>query len=68
MAVKEKKPEDPDEEMKKEEDYGYPYERFFSYYTLEEIKGYLEKLSMKIVYEIVASSGKTRWIQIIAQK
>lgn len=68
IAVKEKKLKVPAEEVLKEEDYGYPYERFFSYYTLEDIKGYLEELQMKIVYETVTPSGNTKWIQVIAQK
>src|SRR3989344_2389545 len=38
IAVKEKKFGGADEEIKTENDYGYPYERFFSYFTLDEIK------------------------------
>lgn len=68
IAVKEKKPDGQEEEIKKEEDYGYPYERFFSYYTPEEIRGYLKKIGMKIVYETVTPFGNTQWIQVIARK
>lgn len=66
IAVKEKR--GVDEEIKKENDYGYEYERFFSYYTLDEIKNYFVNLKMKIVYETVTNSGRTNWIQVIAQK
>lgn len=66
IAVKEKK--DKDEEIVAEEDYGYRYERFFSYYTLDEIKKYLENLNMKMVYQTIAEHGKTNWIQVIGKK
>lgn len=67
-AVKESKEGKPDEEVVVENDYGYTYERFFSRFTLPELKGYLSELHMDIVYEDVASSGKTNWIQIVAKK
>lgn len=66
IAVKENK--NIKEEIVKENDYGYEYERFFSYYTLDELKSYLKGLNLKIVFETVADSGKTNWIQVIAQK
>lgn len=68
VAVKEIKTGQLDEEIVKENDYGYEYERFFSYFTLEEIKSCLTKIEMKIVYETVTSSGRTNWIQVIAKK
>ena len=40
IAVKEKKPKGPEEEIKKENGYGHEYERFFSYFTLEEFGRY----------------------------
>jgi len=66
IAVKEKK--EVDEEVRFEEDYGYKYERFFSYFTLDEIKSYLMKLNMKIVFETITHSGKANWIQVIGKK
>lgn len=63
VAVKEKKKLD--EEIVKENDYGYEYERFFSYYTIKEIRQYFDQLGMKIVWETITNS---RWIQVIAQK
>lgn len=68
IAVKQIRPGQPEEEVVTENDYGYHYERFFSYYTLEEMRGYLERESIQIVYQTVSFSGKTHWIQIIAQK
>jgi SAM-dependent methyltransferase len=40
IAVKEKWPDQVEEETKIENDYGYEYERFFSYFTLGEIRKY----------------------------
>lgn len=58
-----------DEEMKiVERDYGYDYERFFSFYTLPEVKSYLVGLGMEIVYETVIEHNGTEWIIVIAKK
>jgi SAM-dependent methyltransferase len=67
IAVKEVK-NGVDNEIVKENDYGYEYERFFSYFTLPEIKDYIEKIGLELVWENVANSGKTNWIQVIAKK
>lgn len=66
IAVKEKS--DKDEEIVKENDYGYEYERFFSYYTIEELKEYLKKAGMGIVYTNRQSLPRYNWIQIIGRK
>jgi 2-polyprenyl-3-methyl-5-hydroxy-6-metoxy-1,4-benzoquinol methylase len=68
IAVKEKRKGGAEEEIKIENDYGYPYERFFSYFTQEEIKQYFKELGLQIVYFKVKPSGKTRWIQVIGKK
>jgi SAM-dependent methyltransferase len=68
ICVKELRPGNKDEESVIENDYGYEYERFFSYFTLEEIKHYLQEGGMEIVYEGIYSKGDTNWIQVIAQK
>jgi 2-polyprenyl-3-methyl-5-hydroxy-6-metoxy-1,4-benzoquinol methylase len=68
IAVKEKINNGVDEEIKMENDYGYEYERFFSYYTMEELRGYFKKLDMEIVYEKIESFGRTNWINIIGKK
>jgi 2-polyprenyl-3-methyl-5-hydroxy-6-metoxy-1,4-benzoquinol methylase len=66
LAVKEIK-NGVDSEVRRENDYGYDYDRFFSYFTLPEIKEYVEKLDLKIVWENIATFGKTNWIQVIAK-
>lgn len=67
-AVKETRQGGPDEAILKENDYGYEYERFFSYFTVSELKGYLQDIGMEMVYDSVTTSGKTNWIQVIARK
>ena len=68
IAVKGKGSGGVDEEVKKENDYGYPYERFFSYYTMEELESYMNALNLEIVYTSTLPMGKTTWLQIIAKK
>lgn len=67
-AVKELRQGNKDEEMIKENNYGYEYERFFSYFTLEELKSYVEKVGLKVLYGSTISSGKTNWVQVVAEK
>lgn len=68
IAVKEKWPEGKEEEILKENDYGYEYERFFSYFTLPEIKQYLADAGLTLCHENIAPTGNTNWIQVIARK
>lgn len=68
IAVKEKRENGAEEEIKKENDYGYPYERFFSYFTVSEIKNYLNNFGLEIVHEEVATYGKTNWLSVIGGK
>lgn len=68
LAVKEMQPDGKEEEIKREDDYGYPYERFFSYYTIDELKEYLEDSGMQVCYTQVTPAGKTRWIEVISKK
>lgn len=68
VAVKELRQGGKDEETVKESDYGFEYERFFSYFTLDELKECVEAIGLKVIYEIITPSGKTNWIQIVAEK
>ena len=67
-AVKGTRPGSKEEEIVTENDYGYDYERFFSYFTLDELKNYVENINLQVIYENITSSGKTNWIQIVAKK
>ena len=51
LAVKAMREDGIEEEIRKEDEYGYEYERFFSYYTIEEMREHLVVLGFKIVYE-----------------
>ena len=72
VAVREKIEGGVDEEVKKENDYGYEYERFFSYFTKDEFKAYFKDLGLELVYENAVSPSRivrqSRWIQIIGKK
>jgi 2-polyprenyl-3-methyl-5-hydroxy-6-metoxy-1,4-benzoquinol methylase len=67
VAVKERRPGEK-EEVVKENDYGYEYERFFSYFTLEEVRKYFLDEGLEIVHEGITHSGRRNWIQIIGKK
>jgi hypothetical protein len=67
IGVKEPWPGQKEEGILKESDYGYDYERFFSYFTLDEVKRYFTDLGMGVVYGNVATAGKTKWAQVIGR-
>ena len=67
VAVKERRPGEGEEEIVKENDYGYEYERFFSYFTMEEMKKYFFDAGLEIIYESVIHSGRRNWIQVIGK-
>lgn len=68
VAVKGMKKGRGEEEVKEEKNYGYPYERFFSYFSLEELRKHFKNLQLQIVYEKIERAGNTDWIQVIGQK
>lgn len=69
IAVKALRPGSREEEIVTEHDYGYDYERFFSYFTMDELRSYVERLGLTVTHAEVtqASTGGT-WLQIIALK
>jgi len=68
IAVKGIKEGQSEEQIIKENDYGYEYERFFSFYSSEEINENIKELGLNKVSEDIISAGKIDWIQVIAQK
>lgn len=72
IAVKEKNEDGVDEEVKIEDDYGYEYERFFSYFTIDELRQYFVKAGLEMVYEDVKppsrAARKSNWVQVIGRK
>ncbi len=67
-AVKERRLDGPEEEVTRENRYGYEFERFFSYYTLGELAEYLSEVGLQFVSGSVTNAGKKNWVQIIARK
>lgn len=57
-----------DEQICTEEDYGYRYERFFSFFSLDEIRQYMNESGLEVVYETSTHSPRTNWIQVIGRK
>ncbi len=70
VEVKEKRPQESGEMIVKVNDYGYEYERFFSYFSLAELKKYIAQLGYPIVHESSSQSpsGKTTWLHLVVQK
>jgi 2-polyprenyl-3-methyl-5-hydroxy-6-metoxy-1,4-benzoquinol methylase len=68
IAVKEVKEDKLEERIKKENDYGYEYEVFFSFFTMDELKKYFSKLELEVIYEEFIRSGRANWINIIGKK
>ena len=72
VAVKEKIEGGPDEEVKKDDDYGYEYERFFSYFTLEDFQAYFNNVGLEMIYKDVKPPSRTsrqsNWMQLIGKK
>jgi SAM-dependent methyltransferase len=68
VAVKGKKDNGIEEEIKTEKDYGYEYQRFFSYFSLDEIKTMFKKIGLEVVYETIEFSGRSNWVQVIGKK
>ncbi len=68
LAVKEKREGRGEEEVVKENSYGYVYERFFSYFRAEEVCNYVRQAGLEVVHEeFVGSEGK-RWIIVFGKK
>ncbi len=68
LAVKGIREDGIEEDVKTENDYGYEYERFFSYFSLEELKGYFDQLGLSVIWEGDNGSNQTRWVQIIGKR
>ena len=68
IAVKGQRPGGVEEEVKTEHDYGYPYERFFSYYTKADLESACVNAGFTIVFSSVVHTGNTDWITVVAQK
>ncbi len=68
LSVKEVKPDRAVELIEKDNYFGYDIERFFGYFTMPEVRQYLEDQNLQIVYENIEAMGPTYWLQVIGQK
>ena len=68
VAVKQVRSGEKDERIEVENDYGYSYERLFTYFMPDELKKYFTAVGLEITYEHVELHGKTHWIQVIGAK
>lgn len=68
IAVKGMRDDGIEEVVKKEDDYGYEYERFFSFFNLSELEDYLKELNMEVVWKTNTTSGRADWLQIVGRK
>lgn len=68
IAVKGIQPGKSEEEIKEENKYGYPYQRFFSYYSIDELIRYFKELGFEIVYTNIQTTGKSNWLHVIGRK
>lgn len=76
VAVKERREGEAEEEIVREEGheltpdapYPEPVERFFSYFTADEMQLLMTTAGFTIVYSEKVSSGRRTWLQFIGQK
>ncbi len=68
IAVKGMHDDGIEEAVRKEDDYGYEYERFFSFFTLVELETLLKDLDMEVVWKTSTTSGRAEWLQIVGRK
>jgi SAM-dependent methyltransferase len=68
VAVKGKYQGGVKEEIRKENDYGYEYERFFSYFSMEEIENFFKNIDMEIVWKSAKNVGHTEWLQVVGEE
>jgi SAM-dependent methyltransferase len=68
VAVKEKRPDRGDEEVVTEDHLGTRIERFFSFYTREEIEEAFTQAGFDVLFSDVVPSGRARWIEVVGRK
>jgi SAM-dependent methyltransferase len=68
VAVKGANPGQEEEQVKVEDDYGYSYERFFSFFFESEMEKYFADAGLKVIWKKIAKTGRTNWIEVIGQR
>ncbi|MBY0310274.1 methyltransferase domain-containing protein [Patescibacteria group bacterium] len=68
LAVKAVREDGKEEAVRSEDDYGYTYERFFSYFTPEELKEYYRQLNLEVVSDGMKRVSQTNWLHSIGKR
>jgi 2-polyprenyl-3-methyl-5-hydroxy-6-metoxy-1,4-benzoquinol methylase len=68
VSVKEVRDDRPEEGIRKENEYGYEFERFFSYYRADELRSFMEKAGLEVVWEAATPAGRAVWLQAIGRR
>lgn len=68
VAVKEKRADRPEEGVLAENHLGETIERFFSFYTREEIEKAFRLAGFETIFSEVVPSGRARWIEVVGRK
>jgi SAM-dependent methyltransferase len=68
LGVKGIKEDNIEEKVIVESDYGYEYERFFSFFNKEELRNYFKELDMEVVWESREGFNKSGWLQMVGKK
>lgn len=67
VAVKEQRSGGAAEEVKVERDYGYEYQRYFSYFTPDQVRSWFAAIGCSLVFEDQRKFDNTTWIQVIGK-
>jgi len=57
-----------EEEVRKENNYGYEYERFFSYFSMAELENFFKTADIEIVWKSAKTVGHTEWLQVVGKR
>lgn len=68
IGLKEQRPDRPEEEMHTEDDYGYEYTRFFSYYSAVEVDRMLQSAGLNIIWRKHHGPVEKRWYMAVGQR
>lgn len=70
ISVKQKRPDGPEEANISQEQYGETIDRFFSFYTMDELVRNFENAGLKILYKktVANDTWKNNWLTIIGKK
>lgn len=68
VVVKEKRDDCPEEGVITDDHLGVTIERFFSFYTREEVESAFQQAGFEVVFSEVVPSGRARWIEAVGKR